>query len=498
MKDSNNPTANRGEWGGQLEFILTCVGYAVGLGNVWRFPYLCYRNGGGAFLIPYVLMLALVGLPIFFMELSFGQFASLGPIAIWKASPGLKGLGIAMVLVDLFVALYYNVIVAWCFYYTFASMTLSLPWKDCNNSWNTKLCIGPDLLQNETALNQTMYEGNFTRSEMKSPSEEYFYNKVLKISSGIEEIGDVDWHLLLCLLAAWLVVYLVLSKGIASLGKVVYFTSTFPYVLLTAMLIRGVTLDGSKEGILYYLKPDFSKLLEANVWADAAVQIFFSLSTCTGGLIAMASFNKFHNNCLSFYSGFVIFSVLGFMAKEKGVKIEEVAAAGPGLVFVVYPEECVLSACIDEFPQLKMGRRETYFRIGACTLFFGVGVIFVTNAITIFKALQHEPLSLFGHYVYPNWSMNCGWILVAFQISFIPLVFVLIFMRNNGFKVLKHVLSPSKNWQPAQPENRVGRYSANIDDHVPIEIRLEPISKQDKDVINKEGLYNAGFHPDKF
>lgn len=179
LQENNNlkkidQVPDRGKWGGQLEFILTCVGYAVGLGNVWRFPYLCYRNGGGAFLIPYVLMLALVGLPIFFMELSFGQFASLGPIAIWKASPVLKGLGITMILVDLFVALYYNVIIAWCIYYVFASMTFDLPWKSCNNSWNTRFCITSNLLKNESALNQTLLKGNFTRTEMKSPSEEYF------------------------------------------------------------------------------------------------------------------------------------------------------------------------------------------------------------------------------------------------------------------------------------------------------------------------------------
>ena len=88
--DQEQPEA-RATWGGKVEFLLTCVGYAVGLGNVWRFPYLCYKHGGGAFLFPYCIMLALVGLPMFFMELAFGQFASLGPITIWRISPLFKG-----------------------------------------------------------------------------------------------------------------------------------------------------------------------------------------------------------------------------------------------------------------------------------------------------------------------------------------------------------------------------------------------------------------------
>lgn len=186
---------------------------------------------------------------------------------------------------------------------------------------------------------------------MKTPSEEYFYRQVLKSSSGIDEPGGVVWQLALCLLLAWVIVFVVLIKGISSLGKVVYFTSTFPYIMMTVMLVRGATLTGAKKGIEFYLKPDLSKLKESSVWSDAASQIFYSLSTCTGGLIAMASYNKFRNNTFrdsmlvpfincatSLFAGFAIFSVLGFMAQEKGVEVSDVAATGPGLVFVVYPE----------------------------------------------------------------------------------------------------------------------------------------------------------------
>ena len=130
-----------------------------------------------------------------------------------------------------------------------------------------------------------------------------------------------------------------------------YFTALFPYVMLTILMIRGVTLPGASQGIIYYLKPDFERLLDSRVWSDAATQIFYSLSACCGGLIAMSSYNKFNNNCYrdsllvcvincgtSVYAGFVIFSVLGFMAYEKGVEVKDVAKGGPGLTFEVYPE----------------------------------------------------------------------------------------------------------------------------------------------------------------
>lgn len=111
--------------------------------------------------------------------------------------------------------------------------------------------------------------------------------------------------------------------------------------MLTVLFIRGVTLPGASVGIEYYLKPDFERLLDPHVWSDAATQIFYSLSACTGGLIAMASYNKFSNNCFrdsvivclincgtSVFAGLVIFSVLGFMATEKGVDVKNVADGG--------------------------------------------------------------------------------------------------------------------------------------------------------------------------
>lgn len=402
------------QWGSQVEFFLTMVSYAVGLGNVWRFPYLAYKSGGGAFFIPYFVMLAFVGMPVFFLEISFGQYCSLGPVTAWKASPLFKGLGMASVTVAGMVGTYYNVIVTHALYFMIASMKAEVPWATCDHEWNTDQCV-EDLNSSGRNPNETYY----------TPSEEYFYNQVLNISSGIDEPGGLRWELAGTLAAAWIIVFLVLIKGVRILGKVVYFIAIFPYIMLTALIINGATLEGAGSGILYYVQPTFERLSDITVWRDAAVQIFFSLSACAGGLIAMASFNKFdHNirrdailvpiiNCFtSIYAGFAVFAVLGFMAQEKGVDIEDVAEQGPGLVFVVYPEalaqmplapfwsilfffmiallgfgsefsmmETVMTATIDEFPHVLRSStpRTIAFRFIVCLSWFLIGLTMVTR-----------------------------------------------------------------------------------------------------------------------
>ncbi|XP_049679552.1 sodium-dependent proline transporter-like isoform X9 [Accipiter gentilis] len=133
------PSSRRVTWTGKYKFLLSCVGYCVGLGNIWRFPYLCYRNGGGVFLIPYFIMSLIMGLPLFLMELSLGQYGAAGPITIWNCCPLLKGIGIAMLITSSLVSLYYNVIIAWAFYYLGSSFQSPLPWS-CDAPGNAYLC----------------------------------------------------------------------------------------------------------------------------------------------------------------------------------------------------------------------------------------------------------------------------------------------------------------------------------------------------------------------
>ncbi|XP_069130755.1 sodium- and chloride-dependent glycine transporter 1-like isoform X2 [Argopecten irradians] len=353
---------DRGGWKGRLDFILTCIGYAVGLGNIWRFPYLCYKSGGGAFFIPYFIFLLLCGYPLFFMEASYGQFSSLSPITTWRMSPLFKGVGVGMVMVSGLVCVYYNVIVAWTLYYLFMSFRAVLPWSTCGNDWNTENCVdgserpvtnsslGNYTVDTISNISRVIIAANGTAPAKTNPSEEYWENHVLELSDGIEDAGIIRWPLLLCLILAWFFVFLCLFKGVKVLGKVMHFAAPFPYLVLLVLLIRGVTLPGAMEGIKFYVFPKWEKLGEFQVWGDAALQIFYSVGMGWGGIVTMASYNKFNNNIYrdalivpiincgtSIFAGFVIFSVLGFMANQTGSTIEDVVSQGPGLTFVAYP-----------------------------------------------------------------------------------------------------------------------------------------------------------------
>lgn len=126
----------------------------------------------------------------------------------------------------------------------------------------------------------------------------YFSRYILELnqSEGIHDLGAIKWDLVLCLLAVYLICYFSLWKGISTSGKVVWFTALFPYAVLLILLIRGITLPGSAEGIKYYLSPNFDAIYKAEVWVDAATQVFFSLGPGFGVLLAYASYNKYHNN----------------------------------------------------------------------------------------------------------------------------------------------------------------------------------------------------------
>ncbi|XP_034027761.1 sodium- and chloride-dependent creatine transporter 1 [Thalassophryne amazonica] len=350
MKGRGTSTGHqeRETWSRQLDFIMSCVGFAVGLGNVWRFPYLCYKNGGGVFLIPYLVFVFVGGIPIFFLEISLGQFMKAGSTKVWNIAPLFKGLGYASMVIVFFCNTYYIMVLTWGFYYLIHSFTAVLPWSTCNNTWNTPSCIENFRQHNCSSTVTPNSSANVTCS---SPVIEFWENKVLKISSGLDDVGHIDWELLLCLLAVWVLVYFCIWKGVRSTGKIVYFTATFPYVVLIILLIRGVTLPGSSVGIMFYLKPDWSKLGEAQVWIDAGTQIFFSYAIGLGALTALGSYNRFNNDCYkdafilalvnsgtSFFAGFVVFSILGFMAAEQGVDISLVAESGPGLAFIAYPK----------------------------------------------------------------------------------------------------------------------------------------------------------------
>uniref|UniRef100_A0A670ZRQ4 Transporter n=1 Tax=Pseudonaja textilis TaxID=8673 RepID=A0A670ZRQ4_PSETE len=132
----------RETWSKKMDFLLSVIGYAVDLGNVWRFPYICYQNGGGAFLIPYLIMAIFGGIPLFYMELALGQYHRHGCISVWrKICPIFKGIGYAICIIAFYVASYYNTIMAWALYYLASSFRSELPWVSCDHAWNTPNCM---------------------------------------------------------------------------------------------------------------------------------------------------------------------------------------------------------------------------------------------------------------------------------------------------------------------------------------------------------------------
>ncbi|XP_044034714.1 sodium- and chloride-dependent neutral and basic amino acid transporter B(0+)-like isoform X2 [Siniperca chuatsi] len=305
--DDGDENPERGNWTNKTESMLSMIGYAIGLGNIWRFPYLAYRNGGGAFLIPYFLMLVLCGTPLFFLESAISQFCSQGPISIWRAVPILQ--------------------------------------VYCN--------VSGVLVANWTQENSTCPSSDMTTVPVQSPSEQYWDRVALQRSSGLDETGPVVWHLALCLLLSSTLVAAALIRGIKSSGKVMYFTSTFPYVVIVILLIRGVTLEGARDGIEFFIgsQSNWTTLTEGQVWKDAATQTIFSLSIASGGILTLASYSNFHNNMFldavivtfinhgtSVFAGFAIFSILGHMAHIYGKPVGEVVKEGFGLVFIAYPD----------------------------------------------------------------------------------------------------------------------------------------------------------------
>ncbi|XP_010730997.1 sodium-dependent neutral amino acid transporter B(0)AT1-like [Larimichthys crocea] len=301
---------DRPKWDNKAQYLLTCVGFCVGLGNVWRFPYLCQSHGGGAFMIPFLILLVLEGIPLLHLEFAIGQRLRKGSVGVWRSiNPHLTGVGIASLFVSFLVGVYYNTIMAWIMWYLFNSFQSPLPWSQC------------PLNANKTGLVEEC-----TRS---STVDYFWYRETLNTSTSINESGGLQWWIVLALIAAWTVLYVCCIRGIETSGKAVYITSTLPYLVLTIFLIRGLTLKGSVDGIKFLFTPDVNELLNPQTWLDAGAQVFYSFSLAFGGLISFSSYNSVHNNCeqdavlisiingcTSVYSATVIYSIIGFRATQ--------------------------------------------------------------------------------------------------------------------------------------------------------------------------------------
>jgi NSS family neurotransmitter:Na+ symporter len=319
----------RESWGTRGGFILAAVGSAVGLGNLWGFPFKVYDNGGAAFLIPYVIAMFAVGLPVMILEFSLGHYTQrAAPDAFRKAHSRLEFVGWWGILLGFVIITFYPVILAYC---------LSFLWYSVKS-----IATGGELPWAGQGI------------EGVENAREFFNVTYLNKHDGMA-LGAIQWHIVLPLLIAWLAMYFCIFRGVKLVGKIVWLTVPLPWLILAVLTINGLMLKGSFEGLAYYLVPDWSQLLKPTTWQFAFGQAFFSLSLAFGVMVTYASFlhrkSDLNNNAAiivladfatSFVAGLAIFATLGGMAyvtaqAGHAVAVKDVVDGGPGLAFIAFP-----------------------------------------------------------------------------------------------------------------------------------------------------------------
>ncbi|GKW47401.1 sodium-dependent transporter [Planococcus sp. NCCP-2050] len=310
----------RSQWGTRAGFIMAAVGSAVGLGNIWRFPYVAYENGGGAFFIPYLFALLTAGIPILILEFTIGhKYRGSAPLSFFRMSgKKLEWMGWWAVFVSFVISVYYAVIIAWAMRYTIFSF---------NQAW------GDD-------------------------TEGFLFNDFLQLTVQPGETGGIVWGVFIPLALVWIITLGILlagvKKGIEMANRI--FIPTLVVIFLI-VVIRAVTLDGAAMGLDAFFKPNFDAIMDPSVWVAAYGHIFFSLSVAFAIMITYASYlpkksditnnafiTGFANSAFELLAGIGVFAALGFMASQQGVAVADVASAGVGLAFVVFPQ------IINEFP----------------------------------------------------------------------------------------------------------------------------------------------------
>ncbi|UJR37778.1 hypothetical protein I4U23_030470 [Adineta vaga] len=323
----------RETWSNNCDYLITTLGGLIGLGSLYRFPYLAFQNGGAAFVVPYVLICVLCGIPLLMMETGLGQFSRKGPVGCWEFAPAMRGIGIASVIISFFGALYYVMIMVWgglYLFHSFSSIGSRLPWSD--------------------DVESEMLKGN-TTTTIVSSVERFWNTTILNISDDFDGISTFHWPNVVGLIVMWTIIYLCLWKGIRLTSRVAIFTALFPYIPMIALFIRGMTLDGSWDGLKYYIIPNTQQLLNKKAWIQAAGHVLWAYGIGWGIIPALSSYNRSDYNfyrdivvtgstsiLTNVFSGFVVFPVLGFMSHKANVSIEQVVSGGPGLAFIVYPK----------------------------------------------------------------------------------------------------------------------------------------------------------------
>jgi len=303
----------RDQFGSKLGFIMAAIGSAIGLGNIWRYPYVVYDNGGGAFLLPYFIAIATAGIPILIMEYILGnKYRGSAPVAYRSLSRRWEWLGWWQGAVTFLIGTYYMVIIAWVLAYLYYS-------------------IG---------------------SQWGSDTEGFFLGDFVGLSDSFWSVGGIQLKVLVPYLIAWVIVLWLLIRGV-SRGIQLASMVLIPLMALMMLIIviRGLTLPGAGEGLSVLLTPDFGELLNPQVWIAAYGQVFFSIGVAFSIMIAYSSYLPrrselpnsgfivaLSNSGFEFFAALGVFSVLGFLAVQQNTQVNEVVGEGVILAFVTFPQ----------------------------------------------------------------------------------------------------------------------------------------------------------------
>ncbi|CAD6198650.1 unnamed protein product [Caenorhabditis auriculariae] len=556
----------RGNWSNKADYLLATIGFTAGVGSFWKFPFLVYNHGGAAFLVPYLVMLLVAALPMFFMEMVLGQFFLVSRhLCVESRAAFFKGVGFAQVVLSGFFAVFLNVISAWTLFYLINSFSFSLPWSNCANSWSGANCtLGTRIActqENGTLLvngSCVVQHDNLTivlpiHDQNSIPSLRYFHNDMLMLSNGVDDFGTLNWYLGICVLIAWVAVFL--------------------------------------------------------FWGEAAVQAFYSVSCCTGGLVTISSYNRFHNNVfkdiwlviavdviVSLIGCVLTFSAIGFTCFEFSIALDKFRIRdGFHLVFVFLAEalagvpvaplyacmffimvllvvhstqmfvvDAIVSSLCDEFPE-RLRRNRRHVLTTVCAVFILLSIPFCLSAGLYWMELlahfvltwplvvvaflecmaiswvygvdnlldnvkwitgSYPPCYMFWKilwkficpmvflsilsflwlewhaiayesYVFPYWSVILGWVVGAIPLIFVPIVGIWEFCtaKGNMSQKWQNVLNPDDAWGPALAIHRAEQFPLQIPEArrllLPPEVEL-PGSGPNEDELDPHGFISAG------
>lgn len=311
MSTETSATKKRGAFSSRKMFILAAIGSAVGLGNIWRFPYIAYENGGGAFLLPYLVAIFVAGIPFLYLDYAIGhRFRGSAPLSFARLNGKAEGLGWWQVMICFMIAVYYAAVIAWALSYTLFSFTKR--WGD-------------------------------------DPAT-YFMEEYLQVGEVGVDLSIVT-TVLIPLLLVWLAVIVIMIAGVEKgIGLTSVVGIPVLVVAFVALVIRAVTLPGAADGLEAFFAPNWSALTDVGVWAAAFGHIFFSLSIGFGIMITYSSYVAkdtdmtgsgmvvaLSNSSFELLAGIGVFAALGFMAQASGVGVGEVVDSGVGLAFIGFP-----------------------------------------------------------------------------------------------------------------------------------------------------------------